>query len=46
MTIISNLSTRLLCRIFGHRWQFLHEREAGGKVYLCRRCRHEAAFIR
>ncbi len=35
-----------VCRILGHRWHFLHSREAGGKVYQCTRCCKQAVFIR
>jgi hypothetical protein len=46
MDVFETLCQRLLCRVFGHRWHFLHARDAGGKVYACHRCRREATFIR
>ncbi|MHB1232442.1 MAG: DUF1660 family phage protein [Burkholderiales bacterium] len=46
MRFFEKYSHRLLCRIFGHRWHFLHERDIGGRTYACRRCQRKAVFIR
>ncbi|MCL6556559.1 MAG: hypothetical protein K6T56_09390 [Burkholderiales bacterium] len=40
------LMRRLMCRILGHQWRFLHARDDGGKVHRCQRCGLEAVFVR
>lgn len=37
---------RIVCRILGHRWHFLHNQDHFGKVYRCERCCKQAVFIR
>jgi len=46
MSLLKKLIYRSMCRVLGHRWHFLYDRNNGGKVYSCHRCRSEAAFIR
>ncbi|WP_347308250.1 hypothetical protein [Thiobacter aerophilum] len=45
-TRLGVLLARLVCRILGHRWHFLHAHPEAGKVYRCRRCGTESRFVR
>ena len=46
MYLIKKIIQQSVCRVLGHRWHFLHDRDNVGKLYSCHRCRREAAFIR
>jgi hypothetical protein len=46
LSLLARTLLRFACRLFGHRWHFLHDHKDCGRVYQCLRCGKASVFIR